>query len=77
MSSSSRSWCGGSTALWLAKLAVALLTVALLWRTVRRHARSPWVWGSVMVLILATMSRGYAVRPQVEAGTRQTRSPVR
>src|SRR5689334_7923001 len=35
---------GGSTALWLAKLAIALATAALLWSMVRRHARSPWVW---------------------------------
>lgn len=56
---------GGSTALWLAKLALALLTAALLWRMVRRHARSPWAWGPVMVLALAAMGRGYAVRPQV------------
>lgn len=56
---------GGSPALWVAKLVLALLTAALVWRLVRRHARSPWVWGSVMVLTLAAMARGYAVRPQV------------
>ena len=56
---------GGSTAMWLAKLALALATAALVWHVVRRHARSPWVWGPVMVIILAAMSRGYAVRPQV------------
>ena len=56
---------GGSPALWLAKLAIALLTAALVWRMARRHARSPWVWGAVMVLTLAAMGRGYAVRPQV------------
>jgi hypothetical protein len=56
---------GGSPLLWAAKLTLALCTAALVWRMVRRHARSPWVWGSVMVLTLATMARGYAVRPQV------------
>jgi hypothetical protein len=56
---------GGSTALWLAKLAVALLTAMLVWSMVRRHARSPWVRGAVMVLVLAAMGRGYAVRPQL------------
>ncbi|MBX3025938.1 hypothetical protein KF840_13610 [bacterium] len=56
---------GGSTAMWMAKLALALGTAALVWRLVRRHARSPWVWGPVMVLTLAAMARGYAVRPQV------------
>jgi hypothetical protein len=56
---------GGSPALWLAKLAVALLTAWLLWLPVRRHASSPWVRGAVLLLALATMARGYAVRPQV------------
>lgn len=56
---------GGSPALWLAKLAVGLLTAWLLWQPVRRHAWSPWVRGLVLVLALATMARGYAVRPQV------------
>lgn len=56
---------GGSPALWAVKLAAALLTAWLLWLSVRRHAASPWVRGIVMVLALATMGRGYAVRPQV------------
>jgi len=56
---------GGSTALWVAKLAIALLTALLVWSMVRRHARSPWVRGAVMVLVLAAMARGYAVRPQI------------
>lgn len=56
---------GGSTAMWLVKLALALATAALVWRVVHRHARSPWVWGPVMIIALAAMSRGYAVRPQV------------
>ncbi len=55
----------GSPALWLVKLAVALCTAWLVWLPVRRHAASPWVRGAVMVLVLATMARGYAVRPQM------------
>ena len=56
---------GGSPLLWTVKLALALLTAWLLWLTVRRHAASPWARGAVMVLALAVMGRGYAVRPQV------------
>lgn len=56
---------GGSPALWAVKLAIGLLTAWLLWLPVRRHAASPWVRGAVMVLALAAMARGYAVRPQV------------
>ncbi len=56
---------GGSPALWAAKLAIALLTAWLVWLPVRRHARSPWAWGPVLVLVFAVMARGYAVRPQV------------
>lgn len=56
---------GGSTALWLAKLAVALLTAGLVWHLVARHAASWWARGPVMVLTLAALSRGYAVRPQI------------
>ncbi|MDX2166356.1 MAG: hypothetical protein SF182_04810 [Deltaproteobacteria bacterium] len=56
---------GGGTALWLAKLAVALLTAALLWTLIARHAANWWARGPVMVLALAALSRGYAVRPQI------------
>ena len=55
----------GSAGLWLGKLAVALLTTWLVWLPVARRARSPWVRGAVMVLVLATLARGYAIRPQV------------
>lgn len=55
----------GSPALWLAKVAVAVCTAWLVWVPVRRHAASPWVRGAVMVLVLAAMARGYAVRPQM------------
>ena len=55
----------GSTALWLCKLAVALLTVWLVWLPVARRSRSAWARGPVMVLVLATLARAYAVRPQI------------
>ncbi|MEO8606057.1 MAG: hypothetical protein ABI629_26035, partial [bacterium] len=56
---------GGSTALWLLKLGVALLTAVVVWLSLARHASTWWVRGPVMVLALATLSRGYAVRPQI------------
>lgn len=55
----------GSPGLWCAKLLIGLLTAWLVWLLVRRVARSPWVRGPAMVLVLAAMARGYAVRPQV------------
>jgi hypothetical protein len=56
---------GGDTLLWLTKLGVALVTAMLLWRTMAPRASSVWVRGSVMVLALAVLARGYATRPQV------------
>ena len=56
---------GGSTALWLLKLTVALFTAWLVWLPLARQARNWWARGPVMVLALATLSRGYAVRPQI------------
>lgn len=55
----------GSTGLWLCKLAVALLTAWLVWLPVARRSRSPWVRGPVMLLVFATLARGYAIRPQL------------
>jgi len=55
----------GAPALWLGKLAVALLTVGLVWGPVARRSPSAWVRGPVMVLALATLARGYAIRPQI------------
>jgi hypothetical protein len=55
----------GPTALWLGKLAIALLTVWLVWVPVARRSRSAWARGPVMVVVLATLARGYAIRPQV------------
>jgi hypothetical protein len=55
----------GSTGLWLLKLAIALLTAWLVWLPLARRTESPWVRGGVMVLTLAVLARGYAVRPQI------------
>jgi hypothetical protein len=55
----------GSTGLWLCKLVVALLTAWLVWIPVARRSQSPWVRGPVMVLVLAALARGYAIRPQI------------
>jgi hypothetical protein len=55
----------GPTGLWLCKLAVALLTAGLIWRSVARRSRSAWIRGPVLVLVFATLARGYAIRPQI------------
>lgn len=55
----------GPTGLWLGKLAIALLTVWLVWLPVAGRTGSPWVRGPVMLLVLATLARGYAIRPQI------------
>ena len=55
----------GTTGLWLAKAAVGLATAAALWTIVARATRVAWIRGTVMLLCLAVLSRGFAVRPQV------------
>lgn len=55
----------GPAGLWLGKLLVALLTAAVLWRSVARYSRSAWVRGPLLVLLFATLARGYAIRPQI------------
>jgi hypothetical protein len=55
----------GSPGLWLAKLGIGLLTAWLVWLPVARRAQSPWARGLAMLLALAVLSRGFAVRPQV------------
>ncbi|MGH7787698.1 MAG: hypothetical protein ACRERC_12570, partial [Candidatus Binatia bacterium] len=37
---------GGATAVWLAKLAIGLLTAWLIWLPVARRSSSPWVRGA-------------------------------
>jgi hypothetical protein len=56
---------GGAPALWLTKVAVALLTAWCVWRSVAARASSWWVRGAILVLVFATLARGYAVRPQI------------
>ncbi len=55
----------GAAGLWVCKVAVALLTAGLVWRAVARRSHSPWVRGPIMVLVLAALARGYAIRPQI------------
>jgi hypothetical protein len=57
-------WLGG-TGLWLAKSAVGFATVALVWRSTARRSASPWLRGPVMVLAIAVLGRGFAIRPQI------------
>jgi hypothetical protein len=55
----------GSAGLLLLKLTVGLLTSWFLWRQITRHSDAAWVRGTVMVLVLSVLSRGFAVRPQI------------
>lgn len=55
----------GSPGLWLGKLGTALVTVGVIWVMVARRACGAWAGGATMVLVIATMARGYAVRPQL------------
>lgn len=55
----------GPTGLWLAKVGVALVTAWLVWLPVGRRSRSAWVRGPVIVLAVAVLARGYAIRPQI------------
>jgi hypothetical protein len=56
---------GGGPGLWLLKLAVGLATAAFLAGRVRRETASPWIWGPLLLLALAVLSRGFAIRPQI------------
>jgi hypothetical protein len=55
----------GSAGLLLYKFLAALVAFGLTWQGVRRRAATSWVWGSVGLLAIAVMARGFAVRPQV------------
>jgi hypothetical protein len=55
----------GSPGLLLLKLAVGLLASWCVWRQVVRHAEAAWVRGTVMVLALSVLARGFTVRPQI------------
>jgi hypothetical protein len=55
----------GSPGLWLCKLAIALCTAWIIWRSVAARSASWWVRGPLLVLVFATLARGYAIRPQI------------
>ena len=55
----------GAPGLWLVKLAIGLATVWLVWLQVRSHSVSIWACGAAMVVTIAAMARGYAIRPQI------------
>lgn len=55
----------GDTALWLLKLAVGCATAFLLWRPIAAGSGRFWVRGVVMLLGVAIVSRGFAIRPQI------------
>jgi hypothetical protein len=56
---------GGGPGLWALKLTVGLATFAQLWSLVRARAASPWLWGPLLLLSLAVLARGFAIRPQI------------
>lgn len=55
----------GPTGLWLAKVGVAALTAWLLWRNLARHCDTEWARALAMLLAVAILSRGFAMRPQI------------
>jgi hypothetical protein len=55
----------GDRGLWLLKLGAAVLTALALWRAVASRSTAPHVRGVTMVLVLAVMARGFAIRPQI------------
>ena len=55
----------GPSGLWLTKVAIGGATAWLLWRSIRRHDGPLPVHAFVMILTLATLARGFSIRPQV------------
>jgi len=55
----------GAAALWLFKLALALASMWLLWRSTAAVTRRWWVRGAVLALVAAAAARGFAMRPQI------------
>jgi hypothetical protein len=55
----------GSRGLWLSKLAIGLLTGLALWIAIARASPLASVRGAVMVIALAVLARGFAMRPQI------------
>jgi len=56
---------GGSSGLLLLKVALAAATCAAGWALIRRRTAAAWVWGPAGVLLMAVLSRGFAIRPQI------------
>jgi len=55
----------GAGGLWLVKVGVGVGTAWLLWRSVRRVLAPVPLQVFVMVLVLAALSRGFSIRPQI------------
>lgn len=55
----------GASGLWLAKIAIGGATAWLLWRSIRRQQCPLPVQAATMVLVLATLARGFSTRPQI------------
>jgi hypothetical protein len=55
----------GPTGLWLLKVGAAAATAYLLWRMIARRSQVAWARGLAMVLVLAIVSRGFSMRPQI------------
>jgi hypothetical protein len=55
----------GSAALWIGKVALSVATVWLLWRSIVRISNTAWLRSAVIVLTVATLARGFPMRPQI------------
>jgi len=55
----------GSPGLLLLKFGIATLTFLLLFRMIRRRSATPYIWGTVGLLAIAVLARGFAIRPQI------------
>jgi hypothetical protein len=55
----------GSPGLLLLKFGIATSTFLLLLSMVRRRSATPYIWGSVGLLAVAVLARGFAIRPQI------------
>ncbi len=55
----------GSPGLLLLKFGIATLTFLLLLSMIRQRSATPYIWGSVGLLAVAVLARGFAIRPQI------------
>ena len=55
----------GSSGLLLLKFGIATLTFLLLLSMMRRRSTTPYIWGSVGLLAIAVLARGFSIRPQI------------